>query len=337
MDNEYLTRNKHWLRKLLDFACLTPLGAIGISVLAILPVVPYFESDYLVRWYISAAISAGLAIAFDFSGGIGIINFGFAAFFGFGAYTSALTVIHFGMSPWIGIFLGFLSTALLGFLTGVVSLRLRGVFAICFTWFVGMALMGLAQKMVFLTRGNLGLTCPYLFETTSNLPYFYTIIVIVLLTYVVLSLVNRSHYGMAFRAIGQNLEAARTLGINPVQYRIINFVLSSAFAGLIGGFYAHYYGILHPDLLGTTKTTEVMVFVFVGGRGSLWGGFFAAIPLVFGLEMMRSTFSNLPGINLIIYGVFLIAIMLYYPGGIAHFYRKVVVQSKSKFVRRFVQ
>ena len=176
-------------------------------------------------------------------------------------------------------FVGVLPPALIGFLSGIVGLRLRGMFIICLTWFVGLSIMGLSSKMVFLTRGPLGLRSPLLLEKSSSLVYFYIVLLMLLVTYIVLGRVTRSNFGLAFKAIGQNLEAARTSGIHPALYRIFNFTLSCAFAGWLGGFYAHYYGILTPDLLSTNKTVEVLVIAYIGGRGSLWGGVVAVFPL----------------------------------------------------------
>ncbi len=97
-----------------------------------------------------------------------------------------------------------------------------------------------------------------------------------LVVYIVLKRVVASPVGLAFRAIGQNMEAARTSGINPTRYRIINFTLSCAFAGWLGGFYAHYYGVLMPDVMSTAKTIEVLVVAYIGGR-EVSGG--AYLPL----------------------------------------------------------
>ncbi len=329
--------NINRIQRLLDLACLTPMGFLGLIILLVLPLIPPFNQDYLIRWMVVGLLMAAQAVAFDFTGGyINIVNFGFAAFVGLGSYTSAILAVNFGLSPWIGMFVGVIPAALVGFLTGVLTLRLRGIYAAVMVWFISLALMGLATKLVFLTEGPLGLNCPTLLKSSSNLPYFYIIFIMFMLTYIVLKWVVRSHMGLAFKAIGQNMEAARTSGINPTRYRIINFTLSCAFAGWLGGFYAHYYGILMPDVMHTTKTIEVLVIVYIGGRASIWGGAFAAIPFVFSMEMIRSVFSQYPGVNLIFYGLFLILIMIYYPGGIAQLYQSLIERSKSPFFLRLV-
>jgi len=334
MENGEQKREMNPLERVLDLACVTPAGAIAIGILAILPLIPPFNQEYLIRWLIAGAIVGAAAISFDLSGGyINVVNFGYMAFFGLGGYTSSLLSIHFGIPPWLGMFLGMIPPAIVGFLTGLLSLRLRGMFAICFTWFFGLAMMGIATKWVSLTRGPLGLRCPRLLDTASNLPYFYIILAMLLVTYIVLKWLVRSPMGLAFRAIGQNMEAAQTSGINPTRYRIINFTVSCAFAGWIGGFYAHYYTILTPELMSTSKTVEVLVVAYIGGRMSLWGGAFVAFPFTYAMEMIRSSLSELPGINLIIYGLFLILVMIFYPGGAAQLYRVYVVPSKNRFIQ----
>jgi branched-chain amino acid transport system permease protein len=331
MESAFLRKEVNAVQRFLDLLSLSPVGIFLLGVVAILPLFPPFNQEYLIRWLVAAAIIGGQAIAFDFTTGyIGIVNFGFGAIVGIGSYTSALLVIHLGVSPWIGMIAGAGSAAIVGFLTGILTLRLRGIFALCMTWFIGLALMGLAIKMVWLTRGSLGLRCPVLFETSSNLPYFYTALIMLAITYFVLKGIVRSHVGLAFKAIGQNMEAARTSGINPTYYRILNFTISCAFAGWTGGFYAHYYGILTPDIMHTNKTVEVLVIAYIGGRVSLWGGAFTAFPFIISMELLRSSLSELPpGLNLLIYGVLLVLIMIYYPGGVAQLYRTLFAQSRN--------
>lgn len=312
----------------------SPLGILCIIVFLVLPFFPPFNKEYIIRWLTLFAVVGVQAIAFDFTAGyINVVNFGFAAFVGLGGYTSGLLANNFGLTPWIGMFAGAIASAILGFVTGLLSLRLRGIFALCLTWFVGLALMGLAVKMVSITRGSLGLRVPFLFKGGSNLPYFYTIIGIMIITYFVLKKLAQSHMGLAFRAIGQNMEAAKTSGINPTHYRIINFTISCAFAGLVGGFYAHYYGILTPDVMDTNHTLQVLVVAYIGGRQTLWGGAIAVFPFLFIMELLRSQFASLPGLNLIIYGLFLILIMIYYPGGAAQLYRSIIERSPKNFVK----
>jgi branched-chain amino acid transport system permease protein len=308
----------------------TPLGVVLLVIVAALPFLPYFKQEHVVRWLIMGAFLAAQAAAFDFTAGyINVVNFGFAAILGLGAYTSAILantspflIVQWGIPPWIGIFIGAAVAGLVGLGLGALTLRLRGIFAAVMAWFVGIALLGLVRNWTALTRGPLGLHPPSLLSTTENLPYFFIILAMMLVVYTSLRMVTRSRLGLAFRAIGQNIDAARASGINPTKYRVLNFALSCMFAGWLGGFYAHYFGSLTPQtVMHTSKTVEVLAIAYIGGRGSLWGGIVVAFPFVFFIENLRSNLPDLPGLHLVIYGVLMILIMIYYPDGVVGLYR----------------
>ncbi len=322
---------------------ITPLGLGLLVIIAILPNVPPFNQEHIVRWLIAGAFLGAQAVAFDFTAGfINVVNFGFAAMLGLGAYTSALLantapylVLRLGISPWIGIWVGALVAGLLGLLLGMLTLRLRGIYAAVMAWFVGIALMGLANNLTTLTRGSMGLHPRTLLTTTDNRPYFYIILGMLVLIYVTLNLVTKSTIGLAFKAIGQNIDAARASGINPTKYRVFNFALSCTFAGLLGGFYAHFYGSLTPQtMMHTSKTVEVLAIAYIGGRGTLWGGVAFAFPFVFFIEYLRSNLTNLPGLQLVIYGVLMMLVMIYYPAGLSGLYYWAEAKVRTMLDRR---
>ena len=325
------------VNKLLNLLCFTPAGLIALVVLFVLPLIAPFNDEYLIRWLISATLIAALAVAFDFTAGfINIVNFGYAAIMGLGGYTSAILAERLGLNPWLGMIAGGLLAAFLGFVIGAITLRSRGIFAAVLAWFFGLALMGLATKMIWLTRGPMGMRVDRLFETASNVPYYYLSLVMMIVVYIICKWCTRTKMGLAFKAIGQNMEAARTSGINPVFYRLINFTLSCALAGWLGGFYAHYYGILTPDVMHTSKTVEILAVAYIGGRGTLWGGAAVAFPFIFAMELVRSSLTNLPGLNLLLYGLLLILVMIYYPGGFAGFFNTAFRKTKNKAMSYFL-
>jgi branched-chain amino acid transport system permease protein len=330
-----ISRLKERIGKFSYMFGISRFGLVLLVLLLVIPFIPPFNQEHLLRWLIGAALIAASAIAFDFTTGyIGVVNFAFAAFLGTGAYTSALLTIHFGISPWITIFAGALAAGVVGFFTGVLTLRLRGIYVALMSWFLGLSLIGLARNLVDLTRGPLGLNSPTFLETAANRPYFYIVVAMMLVTYFTLRYITKSHIGLAFKAIGQNIDAARASGVNPTYYRVLNFTISCAFAGWLGGFYAHYYGILTPALMLTAKTVEVLAIAYVGGRGSIWGGAFIAFPFIFLFESLRSRLSDLPGLHLIIYGLLLILVMIFYPGGFAQLYYSVGEKVKNFRERR---
>jgi branched-chain amino acid transport system permease protein len=183
--------------------------------------------------------------------------------------------------------------------------------------------MGLALNLTGLTRGALGLTVPSLLTASSNRYYYFVALGMMLTTYVLLRLITTSHIGLAFRALGQNQEAARASGVRPTRYRVLNFTVSCAFGGWLGGFYAYYYGILTPDVMSTSHTVAILAIAYIGGRGSLWGGAVIAFPMTYLTRWLSVNLTSLPGLDLVIYGVLLILVMIYYPAGLAGVVRQL--------------
>ncbi len=291
---------------------ITPPMAVLFLALILAPI--FIKDEFILRLMISSLMFGGLAMAFDFTAGyINIVNFGFAAFLGLGAYTSGLMVLNFGLSPWIGILCGALVAGLLGFGLGLLTIRLGGIFAACMTWFVALALMAVVGNWVELTKGNSGLSVPPLFDTIKNLPYYYTILVIVIFIYIALILISKSKIGLAFRAIGQDVVAAASSGLFATRYKIINFTISCLLAGLIGGFYAHFVGVLTPQVLHTRNTVEIMAISYIGGRGTIWGAFVAALIMVPLMDYLKSLLE----LRLIFYGAAMIIVMIFFPKGLA--------------------
>lgn len=297
---------------------LAMLGSGGLPLpaltfLLILAIGPLFIKDeYILRLLVVSLSLGAQAMAFDFTGGfIGVVNFGFAAFAGLGAYTSGLLATKLGVNPWLGLIAAAAVAGIGGFFTGALTLRLRGIFVALMSWFIGLALQALATAMVDLTRGFRGLIVPLLLGTAMR-SYFYVLLPMTVLIYIILQAITRSHIGLAFRAIGQNLEAARASGVNPTKYKLINFTLSCALAGLLGGYYGHFVGIISPAIMATSHTIEVLALSYIGGRGTLWGGLLAAFLIVPIFEYLKWLME----IRLIIYGSSLILITMLYPKGL---------------------
>ena len=263
--------------------------SICLLFLAILIAPNVIQDEYIRHLIVIALLFGAQAMVSDFTiGFINISNFGFAAFFGLGAYASGLMVTRLGVTPYIGMIVGLLMAGSLGLLTGALTMRLRGLYVSIMAWFMALALQSLCLVLVDLTRGSRGLNVPPLYDSTSVMPYFYLIFIITLIIFVSIRLVLGSRMGLAFKAIGSDVDYARASGINPTRYKLVAFTLSCAFAGLLGGFYAHFVGILTPDVMGTQHTVETIAINVIGGRGSLWGPLLAAFFVIIPFEYLKS-------------------------------------------------
>jgi len=309
------------------------LNAVGFSIptmifLLFLATSPlYIKNQYILRLLVVSLYYGILAMAFDFTGGfINAVNFGFAGFVGLGSYTSAMLAVYTGIDPWLGLLIAMSVTALVGFLTGLLTLPLRGIYVSLMSWFVGLTLMALANALVKITRGARGLVVPPIYESATILTHLYVMLALMIVIYLILRLIINSRIGLAFKAIGQNYEAACASGVNPVKYKLINFSLSCACAGLLGGYYAHFVGIVTPDVMDTGHTMEVMALSYIGGSGSLLGGVFAAFLLI----PIFDSLKRLMEYRLIIYGMLLILVMIFYPGGLNGLYQKLKIFISKK-------
>jgi branched-chain amino acid transport system permease protein len=186
-------------------------------------------------------------------------------------------------------------------------------------------MLSVTSNWVTMTRGATGLTIPLLFKSADNFPYLVTMGVLAIVSYVLLSVLVRTKAGLAFQAIGQDQEAAAISGINSNYYKILNFTISCGFAGLIGWFFAHYVGVLTPQVLHTRATVEIMVISYIGGRGSLWGGLAAALIIIPTMEQLKSiqALSDIMELRLVLYGLLMILVMIYYPGGLSELFKTV--------------
>lgn len=304
---------------------LTPLRLVKLAVVvAVLVLVPVLaDNPFVTAVFISAVMFGVFGAIFDFMlGYAGLINFGYGGFIAAGAYASALAGFHFGISPWLGLLLGGLVAGLLGFLTGVITLRLKGLYLALMTFFVGEAIRFSISNTPDYTRGVLGLSVepfPDLlgisFDRSDTLPYYFLLLVLGGAIMLTMTLIVRSRLGLAFRALREDELATESLGLSATRYKLINFTVASVLTGIMGGYYAHYLGILSPtpEEFGVPRTVEVLTIAYIGGRGTLWGSLFAGFLLI----GFQEYFRGLGAWRLVMFGALLIFVMLFARGGLA--------------------
>ena len=310
---------------------LSSISLVAFIVIGLLP--SYAANEYVIRLGVSCLLYGTLAMGFDLSAGfIDVANWGYAALMGLGGYVSALLCANLGLTPWLGLLIGALAATLLGWAIALLTMKMNGLFTALLAWFVGIILMSVVAALPELTRGVLGLTVQPLFENPWSTPYYYVMFTICVATFIALKLVTKSDLGLAFRALGQDMEAAKYAGVNPMKYRTINFLISCFIAGLCGAFYAHFVGILTPNVMATKNTVQILVIAYIGGRGSIWGPLMAAFIILPTFESLNSLLE----LKYIIYGVMLILVMIFYPDGLAGFFRQLKEWVLAKWTKKSV-
>ena len=290
---------------------LTVIIALVISI-----AVPLLLRAYWLHVAIIALNYALLASSWTMLAGFaGQFSFATMALAGIGAYTSALLVINSQLPMWLGIISGALMAAFVGLLVGVLVLRMSGPYLALFTIaFSELVRITLNAEYQF-TRGDMGLTVPHLYPTVSKVPYYFTMLILLAGSLLIMGLLLRSRYGLFFRAIREHEEAASAMGVNIVRYKIMAFVISSFFAGLAGGFFAHYVGTLTPNsIMEIPRMGLVIAMSVIGGIESLAGAVAGAILVEFLQEYLR----ELEMWRFVIFGLALVLILRFSQNGLIY-------------------
>jgi branched-chain amino acid transport system permease protein len=257
------------------------------------------------------------------SGFCGQISLGQGAFYGAGAYATALALIG-GAGAAVALFSGAVVAAILGTIVGFASLRVRSDFLAVTTIGVNFLFTGFVRKQSWL-GGEMGISnIPGSgFGSTGNM----VMILLFAAATVALSFyIGRSWMGFAFRAVSQDEDAAATLGINVGAYKLAAFAIGTALAGLAGGLYAFFTQFITADTFDFILSVMLMAMVVIGGIGSTTGVVVAAILLTLLPEAIR--FVN--NYRLLVFGGLLVLVIRLVPGGLADLTRRLaLLRAKS--------
>jgi ABC-type branched-subunit amino acid transport system ATPase component/ABC-type branched-subunit amino acid transport system permease subunit len=254
------------------------------------------------------------------SGYTGLVSFGHAAFFGIGAYTTALGQIHFDLSPWLLMPVATLFGGVAGLLIGFPTFRLRGVY-----FALAMLAYPLALLYVFEWLGYQEVTLPikreepFAYMQFSD-PRMYTLLALAMLVAVVLvtRLIERSRFGMALLAIKQNEAAAEAAGIDTLFWKLAAISVSGAIASLVGAFYAVVLLVVTPaSVFGMLVSAQALTVALFGGVGTVWGPVIGSAILIPLAEVLHAELGHIiPGIQGVVYGLAIVILILVAPEGI---------------------
>lgn len=288
-------------------------------IVAILLVLPFLISryPYILRTSIMAVMYVVLALSLNFILGFaGQLSMGHSAFYGIGAYVTALLMVNFNVSFWVALIISAIVAGFFGFLLGVPTLRLKGDYLAITTIGFGEILRLILVNWIEVTRGPAGIPgipSPKIFGFTinNNIGYYYIILLLAFVTVFISSRLLHSRLGQGFIAVRDDEIAAEAMGINSTYLKILAFVLGSAIAGMAGSFFATFVHYVNPDNFTYMESVTILCMVVLGGLGSIPGVILGAIVLTILPEALR-------GIALYryaIYGLLLILMMINRPGG----------------------
>lgn len=309
-----------------------------LALLALASVPLWLSDPYLLNAFITTGIFIAAAMSLNLLlGYTGQLSLGHVAFFGIGAYTSALTALGFNVEliggirivhepwpVWTGFVLAILVSGACGYIVGKLSFRVRGAYFVIVTISFAEVVRLVALNWVELTQGPLALTSippmrlglpglGYL-DFYSKISNYYLVLAVVAIAYVVISRLVNSRIGRAMVALKENESLAVSVGIDVTGYLVLAAVVSSGIAGAAGSLYAHYLKIIDPDVFLFLYTVTMVIMVITGGKGTLAGPIVGG--LIFGFIPVATRKFAAPEVQWILYGLFMILIVFVLPQGI---------------------
>ncbi|GEB32463.1 MULTISPECIES: branched-chain amino acid ABC transporter permease [Brevibacillus] len=309
----------------------------GIYV-ALMIVFPFVMPDEYYRSVgiiigLHAIVTIGLCLVMGLAGQISL---GQAAFWGIGAYTSAVLTTKYGLSPFVGLIASAIVPGLFAFILGRAIAGLQGYYLAMATLAFGYIVQIGITEWEPVTGGASGMiSIPQVpFFGGSELSMYYLIWAVV--TCVLLFSLNLLHsrVGRAFRAIHKSEIAATSMGIDVSKFKLNAFVVSGMFAGISGGLYAHYMGILDPQPFGLHESIKFLTMVVIGGMTSIWGALIGTVLIGFiseGLILLSEVIPGLQGdVDTIVFGGILVLIVMFMPEGLVPRIRSVYEKAQAK-------
>ncbi len=314
----------------------------SIIVVTLLALVPFFiDGSYVRHLLILAMVFAIVAASWDLSFGYGgLLNFAHVALFATGIYAYGILAKTYGVNPWLAIVLaGFMASAVACVMVLPV-LRLDGMYVILVTIAFSQILYQIVISQSQITGGTSGMvTLPmleigdYRFIKDGKIGYYYVALGLMVICIGALYLIMRSSLGRTIVALRDNKYYAQARGVSEWKTRLATLAVSAFFAGIAGGFYASYVRVASPDIFGIGSLTLVLSVLLVGGLGTLWGPVIAAFVII----LLSESLSSLGPLREIITAVMIVAVMVFYPGGLwglIQEIREVVQNTRSALMAR---
>jgi branched-chain amino acid transport system permease protein len=297
--------------------------SFSLLILFLILLPQLLTEDYYIHMLVMAGIYSMLAqslgLIIGFTGQVSLCH---AAFYGIGAYISALLALNFGLSFWITLWFGGIGAGAVAYLFGCLVLKLKGHFLAITTALFGIMVTLVLDNWTELTKGPMGLPgipnpspiqlLGLKLQFISRREYYYLVLVFVLLTAFVIYRIIHSRVGRAMIAIRENEEVAQSVGIHTMRFKLAAFSIGSGFAGLAGNFYAHYILFISPISFTLPESINILVMMIFGGMQTFIGPIVGAITLTFLPEFLRMTGA----LGLPLYGLALMLLIIFLPSGI---------------------
>ncbi len=279
------------------------------TVLATVPLLT--TSNVVLNFLVVALLIALVGQGWNVLGGYGgQYSFGHAAFFGTGAYVTAILQMRYGVNAWIAFVLGIAGGALVGAAIGALTFRsgLKGSYFALVTLITG------AGVGILITLDLRPQACQF----QSRVPFYWIVVALVAVSLVIVRLIERSRFGAWLVAVRENEDAAKAVGVDTARVKLAAMTISAAITAAGGGFYVQYFLFVDSGIAyGPWISVEALLAPIVGGIGTVFGPLLGALVVKTLGELTKLIAGDAPGLDLVIYGGVLVLIVAFAPHGIA--------------------
>ena len=312
----------------------------AVLLFAAVCVAPFVVNKYILRMVIMLLITAILGQSWNLmSGYAGQFSFGHAVFFGIGAYTSAILSVKFGLSSLFGMLLGMVIGAAVGMFIGYLSFRYRlkgDYFALATLAFAEIFRVLFNNTKAF--GGAQGIILPLpskndflRFEFLDDEIYYFILVIMVVAVSLGIYYISRCRFGLNLVAIRTNRGAAAALGVNVLSHQLIAIGISGAVAAAAGAVYAQVYGYIDPTVVfAATISVRAIVPCIIGGSGTVMGPILGALIIVPLQEVCNAAFTEVKGLNMILYGGLIVIFVLFCPNGVLGLVNSIKIKHSKK-------
>jgi branched-chain amino acid transport system permease protein len=282
---------------------------------------------------ISTIVTVGLCLLMGYTGQVSL---GQAAFYGTGAYVSAILSKTYGVNPWLAMLIAAVATGAFAYIIGYPTFRLRGNYLAMATLGLGVIMWILFRQLSRYTGGPDGMAgIPYLsiggFVFSTPFKRYFLVWFFCLVTLLVSQNIVRSRAGRALRAIHGSEAAAESIGINVTQFKVKIFVLSAIYASLAGSLLVHHLRYVSPQSFDFLASVRLVVMAVIGGLASVWGAIFGAATTRMLSDELLLRFGEM---DVIVYGLILMLVMIFMPEGLFVKLRDIVGQWRLRYEQR---
>ena len=312
---------------------------VPIVIVAALPLLP-FVNNYIIAATVRALIFISLGQAWNVVAGIGgQLSLGHGVFLGLGCYTTGILFNSYGIPPWIGGWVGMLISLVVALIMGSMTLRMRGVFFALATVAVSLALVQIALHFVDLTGGGDGLALKFFgnslwaMQSRAPAPFLYGSLAFVVGYYWLTRWVLASDFGLAMQAVRDDEVAAAAAGVAVFRTKVVGFMLSAAMTALAAVLYMQFYMAIDPEAaFGLSQAIQLQLPALLGGLGTALGPVIGGAVMIFLSEVTNwgSTKLGVNGIDILVYGLMLLAVILRAPKGIVGLIFKNALAGSSR-------